>query len=391
MIPCEVAAKILDKLANKQGTIKSLIMKEKHADKKYLHALICQTLKYQHVLNEIIEKSKISVVEKLPHSLLMVLIHDLLFGKGIRNASKYKAVVQRHKTRLNAELVRIKIKKKCKNNEDLIPDAIRNAVEIPRYVRINTLKTTQQEAIRYFNQQGYNFGDSESCFIDEHVPNLIALPSNTDLHNDKFLTQGKIVLQDKASCLPAFVLNPPKNSVIIDGCAAPGNKTSHLSAIMQNTGKIYAFDKDEKRLNTLKRLTSKVGCTNIVPIHCSFLDTDPSHYSDVEYILLDPSCSGSGIVKRLDYLTDDMAEESEIVEKERISSLAEFQIQCILHAFEFKNVRRVVYSTCSTNDEENECVVEAVLKSKLDFRLVENVLPNWDCRGHEIMEGGTLI
>ena len=392
MIPCEVAARILDKLAKKQGTIKSLVMNENQADKKYLYALVCQSLKYQQVINEIIEKSKIAIAEKLPNSLLLVLIHDFLFGKGLRNAGKYKNVILRHKTRLNAELVKIKIKRKCATNEELIPAEIRNAVEIPRYVRINTLKTTTQEALKYFSKKGFKFGENASTFIDKTVPNLIALPPNTDLHQDEYLKQGKIVLQDKASCFPAFILSPPKNSVVIDGCAAPGNKTSHLSALMENTGKIYAFDKDHKRLITLKKLTSKAGCKNIEPIHGSFLDTNPADYKDVEYILLDPSCSGSGIVKRLDHLTNGIAEEeTENLEQERINSLAEFQIECILHAFKFPNVKRVVYSTCSINEEENEMVVEKVLESNPMFKLVEGVLPEWDCRGHDIIPGGFSI
>lgn len=67
-------------------------------------------------------------------------------------------------------------------------------------------------------------------------------------------------LQDKASCFPAHVCNPPKGAHIIDACAAPGNKTSHLSALVGNTGKIFAFDLDMRRLDLLKRLTTKAGC-----------------------------------------------------------------------------------------------------------------------------------
>lgn len=66
-------------------------------------------------------------------------------------------------------------------------------------------------------------------------------------------------LKDKASCIPPIVLSPLKGSLVIDACAAPGNKTSLLSAIMKNTGSIFAFDMDPKRLNLLKRLTTKAG------------------------------------------------------------------------------------------------------------------------------------
>lgn len=101
-------------------------------------------------------------------------------------------------------------------------------------------------------------------------------------------------------------MNPPENVHCIDACAAPGNKTSHLSMILNNTGKVFAFDKDNRRLQLLKKLTSKAGCKNINAQNLNFLDIDPNdpQYQYVEYILLDPSCSGSGIVNRFNHLTD---------------------------------------------------------------------------------------
>lgn len=53
---------------------------------------------------------------------------------------------------------------------------------------------------------------------DDHLPELLILPPSADLHDDELLLDGKIVLQDKASCFPAFILSPPVNSVVIDGC-----------------------------------------------------------------------------------------------------------------------------------------------------------------------------
>lgn len=165
--------------------------------------------------------------------------------------------------------------------------------------------------------------------------------------------------------------------------AAPGNKTSHLSAIMKNTGKITAFDMDRKRLDTLERLTGRAGCSNIKAVHGSFLDANPKDYSNVEYILLDPSCSGSGIVGRMDHLVQDFEENEAEDTQERVNSLAEFQKQVLLHAFSFPKVKRVVYSTCSKHKEENEMVVEHVLSKNKKFKLVENVFSTWKRRGLE--------
>jgi putative methyltransferase len=79
---------------------------------------------------------------------------------------------------------------------------------------------------------------------DVHVENLLLFPPQAQLTDTPEYSDGRLILQDKASCFPAIVLAPPAHpgSVIIDATAAPGNKTSHLSALMGNQGKVHAPD-----------------------------------------------------------------------------------------------------------------------------------------------------
>lgn len=149
----------------------------------------------------------------------------------------------------------------------------------------------------------------------------------------------------------------------------------------------------------------------------------------VEYLLLDPSCSGSGIISRLDHLvdgedesklqwvwelkyTDHLTDEGSndkngSTQEERLKNLSEFQISVIEHALKCKyilhkqdnvsllywivpNAKRVVYSTCSVHAEENEHVVKTVLKNNPEFELAsrDTVLPTWHRRGMpEEMDG----
>ncbi|KAI7848118.1 S-adenosyl-L-methionine-dependent methyltransferase [Circinella umbellata] len=400
------AATILDKLNRRQGTIKGLVIGDpKVKDKKKMYALICETLKYKSVLNELIDATNICTIEKKmlsSRSLAQVLIHDMLFtrrGIPLPADKPIKKCVHQHQARLKAELAKIKIKRGVQKNEDLVSQKAKDAVLIPRYVRVNTHKSTVDKIIKSFKKEGYNFIEdtpedlkelSKKTFCqDPHLSDLLVFAPKTDLHNHPLYVSGDIILQDKASCFPAHVCYPPKDAHAIDACAAPGNKTSHLSALMQNTGKIWAFDLDSRRLDLLKRMTGKAGCKNISPVHGSFLEVDPNdpQYAKVEYFLLDPSCSGSGIVSRLDHLVDNDDEENESTtdntKDERLKNLSDFQISIIQHAFKFPNAKRVVYSTCSIHPQENEQVVKAVLKDNSDFTLAprSSVLPTWKRRG----------
>jgi 25S rRNA (cytosine2278-C5)-methyltransferase len=167
---------------------------------------------------EIIEKSQLLKHEKkMSMALAILLVHDLLFGKLI--SSPFKQRILSHKARLHAELVKIKIKMKARTNAELIPSHIRDAIVLPRYVRVNILKTTVKATVKHFLSQGYTLTEGElvgkQFKHDEHLEDLLLLPPNSDLHEDKFLLNGNIILQDKASCFPAFILNPPKGSVIM--------------------------------------------------------------------------------------------------------------------------------------------------------------------------------
>eukprot|EP00659_Diplonema_papillatum_P000122 gene122-186_t len=224
-------------------------------------------------------------------------------------------------------------------------------------------------------------------YRDPILTSLLVFPpyAKFTLVSSAVVKTGQVVIQDKASCLPPYLLlhclemqsllerNSDKPSIggthlgpVMDATAAPGNKTTLLAALSRNRRPIYAVERDEERAATLKtRLTQlKVG-PKVEVLVKSFLDVDPLQepYCKVEGILLDPSCSGSGIVDRIEpksqALEDKVKRQTE--EKDRLVKLADFQTRMLLHAAEFPNIRRVVYSTCSIHREENEDVVSAFL------------------------------
>lgn len=392
------AAKTLDRIDAKRGSIKGIIATLPEKDRKRTAALIIETLKFKSVLLEVIEKSKLMKEERKLTSanLALVLVHDLLLAKGIQSSDgPIKQAILRHKTRLHGEFQKSKIKRGATSNEQLAHNGDERAALIPRYVRVNTSLGTLHEVVESFVSRGFVLSDpfsSKKGFSnDHHVPNLLLFPPNTTFHDDDLYTSGKIILQDKASCFPALVLDPPatEESVVMDATAAPGNKTSHLSALMKNKGKLYALERDGKRFQTLKMMLSKAGCSNVSPINADFLTVDPNdaQFSPVTHILLDPSCSGSGIVNRLDHLLEAETED-DASQEDRLDKLAAFQLMMIKHAMRFPNVKKIVYSTCSIHATENERVVRNALGSEEaqvgEFELApqNEVLPTWPRRGY---------
>ncbi|KAM6403157.1 28S rRNA (cytosine-C(5))-methyltransferase [Rhynochetos jubatus] len=386
------AAAVLEGLERGDGGVKNLVYNSRFPHVRQLFALVSETLRYSPVLEKLLAGAALLQAEKkLSPQLAKVLVYDLLFGKGLKCGGRWKALARRHRARLEAELARLKVQQKVSRNEDLLAPAqggSPGASPVPRYVRVNTLKTCLDDVIDFFKRQGYSYlGKAASVeelkalsgkkfLLDLHLPELLVFPPQTDLHDNLLYTSGHIILQDKASCLPAFLLDPAAGSHVIDACAAPGNKTSHLAAILKNKGQIFAFDVDTKRLATMNTMLMRAGVTGFQLAQQDFLTVDPQDpkYSKVTYILLDPSCSGSGMVNRV-------PREEAAPSTERLQALASFQRKVLSHALSFPALRRLVYSTCSLHREENEDVVQAVLRERGSaFRLV-NAFPSWPCRG----------
>ncbi|XP_062309733.1 probable 28S rRNA (cytosine-C(5))-methyltransferase [Osmerus eperlanus] len=384
------ASEILEKVERKKGTVKTLVYDSKFQNIKQLFALVCETQKFSSVIQEIIDSTQLLKKTKLKMNLAKVLVYDLLIGQGLKCGGGWKVVLMKHRSALHAALARMKIKKKVSRNQDLLPIAVQNPEgdELPRYVRVNTLKTKVEDVVDYFKRDGFSYHGQAyrledlttlrgKTFVgDLHLSDLLVFAAKTDFHDHYLYKAGHIILQDKASCLPAYLLKPPAGSHVLDACAAPGNKTSHLAAIMNNTGKLFAFDLDAKRLSTMSTLLLRAGVTCQQLANEDFLKVDPHStlYKDVQYVLLDPSCSGSGMVSLKNEASSQTAQDK------RLQALAAFQLRCLNHALRFPRLQRLVYSTCSVHTEENEQVVAACLQDNPGFRLV-SVLPQWPERG----------
>lgn len=222
--------------------------------------------------------------------------------------------------------------------------------------------------------------DKNAYVVDTNVTNLLTFHPSYPV-TTKFSAEyssGAIILQDKASCIPAELLDVGLGRTVLDACAAPGNKTTQLAAAVSPTGKVFAIEKDPKRAETLKTMVKKAGAltctlrinftllklvTTILNADFTTLDPFDERFGNVSHILLDPSCSGSGL-DRLDYNS-----ESDL--STRLRNLSTFQTRLLKHALSFPSVERVVYSTCSHHVEENERVVMTILNEMHGWRVLK--------------------
>ncbi|PWN26126.1 S-adenosyl-L-methionine-dependent methyltransferase [Jaminaea rosea] len=397
------------------------------------------------------------------HALLLLLVHDMLCSRTKRIAASpawppHRALLP-HRARLQAELVRLQVAKGKGRMEELRSDW-REEVEGDkwvrgRWVRVNARNASMNEMLDWLRSRGYSqaqgdsFPESGRQFLvpsrGSHPENLLLLPlsATPDLLSSALYKEGKVILQDAASCWPAHLLlhnsaTPPMH--VLDATAAPGNKTSHLSALLSSrpsssspqAARITALERDPQRFRTLTAQLKRFACLRpgagmVTPLQADFLSLDPSSSNpsarevalrDVTHMLLDPSCSGSGITGRLDWLTATATEEQDEGETEvdeaheegmgggegegegesgRLERLAALQLNMILHAWRsYPSLERVVYSTCSVHRIEDEEVVRKALASpeargrtargrEYKWALAERreCLPGWPWRGEE--------
>jgi putative methyltransferase len=300
-----------------------------------------------------------------------VLLYELLLGphQKIRGGGALRRQIVKKEVELRDVL------------EALKQNANSAVARFPRYVRVNTLKCTIQEAVSALQSE------HQSIFVDAHVPNLLVLPPEASkIHSHDWVQTGKLILQDKSSCFSALCLihgsSIPLLGDVLDACAAPGNKTSHLaSLVMSSKGTVFACDRNEKRIELLQRRVHLLvpGKDRVIIKHVDFLATKHSDFPTVKGILLDPSCSGSGIFTSLDRLADD-----EETTDDRIQHLSNFQLTALRHAMSFPSVERIVYSTCSVREEENEKVVQQALKDSSWQLCSPHCLSSWSRRGNVV-------
>lgn len=174
---------------------------------------------------------------------------------------------------------------------------------------------------------------------------------------------GSIYIQNAASWLPVLVLNPQPGDTVLDMCAAPGGKTSHIAQHTDNAALITANDNSRPRLHKLQRNLERLGVTNTTyTLHDATRLSSKLGDQQFDKILLDAPCSGEGMMT----LDDKKSFESWSVA--HIKRLQQLQKKLIVQAWRMlKPGGTLVYSTCTMAPEENEAVIDYLLRHNDDI------------------------
>ncbi|GAB2285916.1 Putative 28S rRNA (cytosine-C(5))-methyltransferase [Dionaea muscipula] len=246
------------------GSIKSLVYSPSIRNKKATFALVCQTLKCLRLIKDVLDAASVlSSRWKKQEELVYIITYDILFGKEISSYGTAEKFLLLRQDALQAALARILIRMNVKRVEDLPFLEQFREISKPRYVRVNTLKLDVESAVNIF-------GEQFMVQKDDMVQDLLILPSGSDLHNHPLVTDGRVFLQGKASSMVAAALEPQPGWQVLDACSAPGNKTTHLAALMKGKGKIIACELHAERAKILVNTVRMAGATSILSFTPAF-------------------------------------------------------------------------------------------------------------------------
>ncbi len=224
----------------------------------------------------------------------------------------------------------------------------------PLTICINKLKISPGEFLGLLDKEQIQYEGSQ--FIDF----FIRVKTLTGIAQMDIFRQGYFSIQDESQAMPVLLLSPQPGERVIDMCAAPGGKTMLMSQLMKNQGQILVVDKFEHKLNLLKTNAERLGVSNINPC---LADASQLETEQAEKVLLDAPCSGLGTLRKKPDIKWKREQEDILVMVKLQELLFERAATLV------KPGGVLVYSTCTTEPEENELQVKKFLERHPEFHI----------------------
>ena len=225
------------------------------------------------------------------------------------------------------------------------------------YLRANTLKASAVELMQLLDSEGY------TARISGPAPETLILERGLGLMENRLFKEGYFMVQGAASQLAAHALSPQLRSNVIDLCAAPGGKATHMAALMENSGELHAFDIHEHKLRLIADNSRRLGLDIVKPVLGDGAAL-PSEYTEwADYLLLDAPCSGLGVLaSRPDLRWHKQATD--------IKKLADVSLALLVKAASYvKPGGYLCYTTCTITEEENGGNISRFLQASKGFTL----------------------
>jgi 16S rRNA (cytosine967-C5)-methyltransferase len=241
--------------------------------------------------------------------------------------------------------------------------ALNNQAEV--VLRVNTLKTKKEILQKHLAEQEVEVEPLKG------YDDALILTKRQNLFQNPLFKLGLFELQDAGSQSISEFLGVEPGMRVIDACAGGGGKTLHLSALMQNKGRIISMDVTQWKLDELKKRARRAGASNVEPRLIEGSKTIKRLENTADRILLDVPCSGTGVIKRNPdakwKLNPDFIERTKVIQQKILSEYSAMT----------KKGGQLVYSTCSILPSENRKQVDQFLAANKDFEFIKDktILP----------------
>lgn len=245
-------------------------------------------------------------------------------------------------------------------SDDALLFAMANNTVHPFSLRTNTLKISRTALLDVLEAHGI------AAQPTSFSPDGITLKDMVTYADLAFI-HGLFGVQDEASQLITYLLDPQPGERILDACAAPGGKTAHLAQRIHDTGEIIAVEKDPKRIISLQENITLFGIRSVQLINADMNDLGIRDTGTFDKILVDAPCSSLGVIRKNPDVKYKCAYTDLLNQGKRQLSLLTAASRLLAEN------GRLVYSVCSTEPEEGELVVREFLKTATDFRIIEEV------------------
>lgn len=402
----QIALKILDEFFDNPRDLKGLI--ENHTKKLnsqasgFVNTLVYGSVRYSITLDYYIRKLSSTRFSKLDKTLVNILrlsLYQIIYMDHIPNEVAVYEGVNLAKTLKNQRLksftngilrnflrkeesirdvsklhymdyLRVKysypdwiIKKLIQIYPDHIEQVLEAYNKEPNFdIRANSLKTSKEELIARLEEDNYNIQELEG------LSHGLRISKPKDIFKSEEFKDGKFYVQSFSSQKVVDILDISKSDKILDLCAAPGGKTSHLYEKSNGQGHIVACDIADEKLKLIHENFTRLGHGHIDMVKLDARIYNEDFESTFDLVLVDAPCSSLGLIRKYPEMKHTKTED-------QVASLANIQKEILQMAKEYvKTGGYLVYSTCSFTQEENEANISDFLSKNKNYKLEQEII-----------------